>query len=554
MKRRNILPDVFVSVVYDNKRLTALYYTSNGKVLLRSGGPRNWRFNNPGNIDAVGSSELQNGRIGKALVKGVGRRDDHLAAIFESYEAGCKAQTSLLRRKYKDNTILEMTKIYAPTTDGNDPTEYANELLKTTGVSSTQKIGDMTDEEIEKIAHSMRVKEGYYSTHQPYEEKWIETTNITVSDGAKSIPGHAFEVTLGTETYKWTTDFFGKLPSIFHTERDAKIEIKSKSTSGKEEVVYKSTMGDRTKNILLKKNYSQFMATTLIDKPSPPRHRNTPKSVTYVVSSNDENLDVIAIRYNVSTSELAKDNSITESTKIYPGQTLVIIYDKTGNVVDSAEQLPWEIKGDSAAVPPIPSIKSIGGKTKGSALANLPHDQKNAPWMEIAVSEAIKYKGENESAIEKNINYHKEVNKKSLNSMTGTRNAWCASFVNYCLKAKGYAIWLSYTEAKGVKESPDFFKIQYPVWGCIAYITYPHVTFFYGFDSANKNNFIGLGGNQGDTIKFSNFPLSKATFYLPISYKGKIEVEMSKKIGTYSAKELNELINTGINTQDGRVR
>ena len=341
MKRRNILPDVFVSVVYDNKRLTALYYTSNGKVLLRSGGPRNWRFNNPGNIDAVGSSELQNGRIGKALVKGVGRRDDHLAAIFESYEAGCKAQTSLLRRKYKDNTILEMTKIYAPTTDGNDPTEYANELLKTTGVSSTQKIGDMTDEEIEKIAHSMRVKEGYYSTHQPYEEKWIETTNITVSDGAKSIPGHAFEVTLGTETYKWTTDFFGKLPSIFHTERDAKIEIKSKSTSGKEEVVYKSTMGDRTKNILLKKNYSQFMATTLIDKPSPPRHRNTPKSVTYVVSSNDENLDVIAIRYNVSTSELAKDNSITESTKIYPGQTLVIIYDKTGNVVDSAEQLPW---------------------------------------------------------------------------------------------------------------------------------------------------------------------------------------------------------------------
>ncbi|EAQ7367093.1 hypothetical protein D5J31_23905, partial [Salmonella enterica] len=197
-KKREVITDVFKRMEYYSSETKILYYTSDNRVLKRTGGTRSWRLNNPGNIDFAGTTNIQKGRIGKAFIPGQKKNDgakfpDHYAAVFESYEAGCKAQVDLLRRKYRFFTISQMTKKYAPDEDNNDSEAYAKELLSVTGVSPTTTFENMTDEEIEKIAYTMRVKEGFYNTNIPYTEEWLETTNILVSDGKRSITNYPFK-------------------------------------------------------------------------------------------------------------------------------------------------------------------------------------------------------------------------------------------------------------------------------------------------------------------------------------------------------------------------
>jgi hypothetical protein len=166
-KKREIITDVFKRMDYDSNTKTILYYTYDNRVLRRVGGERSWRLNNPGNLDFAGTTDLQKGRIGSAYIPGFVangvEHKPHNAAVFESYDAGCKAQVDLLKRKYRDNTIAQMTEIYAPRIDHNDPVQYANELLAKTGISPTKTFREMTDEEVEKIAYNMRVKEGYFN-------------------------------------------------------------------------------------------------------------------------------------------------------------------------------------------------------------------------------------------------------------------------------------------------------------------------------------------------------------------------------------------------------
>lgn len=140
-----------------------------------------------------------------------------------------------------------MTKKYAPDEDNNDSEAYAKELLSVTGVSPTTTFENMTDEEIEKIAYTMRVKEGFYNTNIPYTEEWLETTNILVSDGKRSITNYPFKVTLGDKTYDWVTNTVGKLPTIFHIADGMIIEIKENNLTGKENTVYRQLRESKQK-------------------------------------------------------------------------------------------------------------------------------------------------------------------------------------------------------------------------------------------------------------------------------------------------------------------
>ncbi|RXO32060.1 hypothetical protein D0525_23915 [Salmonella enterica] len=69
-KQREIIKDVFKRMEYYSTETKILYYTSDNRVLKRTGGPRNWRLNNPGNIDFAGTTNIQKGRIGKAFIPG----------------------------------------------------------------------------------------------------------------------------------------------------------------------------------------------------------------------------------------------------------------------------------------------------------------------------------------------------------------------------------------------------------------------------------------------------------------------------------------------------
>jgi uncharacterized protein (TIGR02594 family) len=151
------------------------------------------------------------------------------------------------------------------------------------------------------------------------------------------------------------------------------------------------------------------------------------------------------------------------------------------------------------------------------------------PWMKYALAEAKRFKGADERVIEKSINYHKE-NKAGLPNMHEDRYAWCASFANWCIRKAGYPIvnprelgledrktfadgFRQVHKGKRLVSNPLFVQIPEPVYGAIAVVTLPkgvrperpgkHVGFVYGRSS--KNKICVLGGNQGNTIKFSDY-------------------------------------------------
>ncbi|HDR2353049.1 TPA: TIGR02594 family protein [Enterobacter roggenkampii] len=544
----------FINAIYHASTKTVEYESSNGTRLLKAGGSLNWRFNNPGNLISV---KNQKGKIGIGVVY---NPDKHSFAIFSSIEAGDNAKRSLLKRKYKDFTIPEMMKKYAPGNDGNNPEAYANFIMSESGVAQGEKVGELDDSKFSKVIKAISKKEGGL---KPGTEKWVYVTNVTVSDGSRPVADVPFKVTLGSTSYEWKTDAYGKLKTIIHTKQGMAIVVKYTNSAGKEDVVYSAVAGDETKNILLTRNFSQFAAKTLADTPKVPRAKSTQKPIEYTVMSGDT-LSKIAERYKTSTDEIAKNNNIKDVSKIFPGQHLTIygvnangpsnytvvpgdtlvkiaekngvyvddvarqnnisdpnkIYpgqsisiDKSGNVTSGQTEKP--VANPIASKPAIKkpeknsinnenkkTLDSVGGKNSGNPIALLPHDQREAPWMAVAFEEGeTRWKWGRVKEGDGGINYHKKTG-INMSSMVGNSNPWCASFINYCLKESGYSTSGS-ASSQSFSKNKNFIKISQPIYGAIVVLRKKgswtgHVAFIYCFFEDGE---IGvLGGNQGDSV------------------------------------------------------
>ncbi|MCU2345482.1 TIGR02594 family protein [Enterobacter roggenkampii] len=544
----------FINAIYHASTKTVEYESSNGTRLLKTGGSLNWRFNNPGNLISV---KNQKGKIGIGVVY---NPDKHSFAIFSSIEAGDNAKRSLLKRKYKDFTIPEMMKKYAPGNDGNNPEAYANFIMSESGVAQGEKVGELDDSKFSKVIKAISKKEGGL---KPGTEKWVYVTNVTVSDGSRPVADVPFKVTLGSTSYEWKTDAYGKLKTIIHTKQGMAIVVKYTNSAGKEDVVYSAVAGDETKNILLTRNFSQFSAKTLADTPKVPRAKSTQKPIEYTVMSGDT-LSKIAERYKTSTDEIAKNNNIKDVSKIFPGQHLTIygvnangpsnytvvpgdtlvkiaekngvyvddiarqnnisdpnkIYpgqsisiDKSGNVTSGQTEKP--VANPIASKPAIKkpeknsinnenkkTLDSVGGKNSGNPIALLPHDQREAPWMAVAFEEGeTRWKWGRVKEGDGGINYHKKTG-INMSSMVGNSNPWCASFTNYCLKESGYSTSGS-ASSQSFSKNKNFIKISQPIYGAIVVLRKKgswtgHVAFIYCFFEDGE---IGvLGGNQGDSV------------------------------------------------------
>jgi hypothetical protein len=115
----------------------------------RIGGDRNWRNNNPGNIE-YGPFAMQYGAVGS----------DGRFAIFPSEELGRKAQDALLKSKNYANLSLENAiKRYAPSNE-NDPKSYANQIMKATGIDTSKTYASLSSEEQGKVLDAMKKIEG----------------------------------------------------------------------------------------------------------------------------------------------------------------------------------------------------------------------------------------------------------------------------------------------------------------------------------------------------------------------------------------------------------
>lgn len=546
----------FVKATYHLKTKTVEYEAGDGTRLLKTAGTLSWRFNNPGNIIALPDANKQKGRIGAGTVYNPKK---NTFVIFSSIEVGEREKCALLKRKYRDYTISDMMSQYAPETAGNDPVAYANFISSESGVAKDKKISDLNDNEFDKVVDAISKKEGGL---KPGTEKWVYVTNVTVSDGCRPVADVPFKVILGSTTYEWKTDAYGKLKTIIHTKQGMAIVLKYTNSAGKEDVVYSAVAGDETKNILLTRNFSQFSAKTLAETPKVPREKSTQNPIEYIVMSGDS-LSKIAERYKTSTDEIAKNNNIKNVSKIFPGQRLTIygvntsgpsvyivspgdtlakISAKNGVSVDDiarqnnisdpnkiypGQSLSISTNGSNAAgeteKPSVSSpaskpvnkkrqnsgintnkktLESVGGKNSGNPIALLPHEQREAPWMAVAFEEGeTRWKWGRVKEGDGGINYHKKTG-INMASMVGNSNPWCASFINYCLKEAGYSMSGS-ASSQSFKKNKNFIKISELIYGAIVVLRKKgswtgHVAFIYCLFEDGE---IGvLGGNQGNSV------------------------------------------------------
>lgn len=114
---------------------------------------RSFRNNNPGNIRWSEFSE----RYGGVEVDGE-------MAHFPTVAQGLAAMVALLAsRNYRNLTLLEAITRYAPSSDNNQPREYATYVAHRAGVSIDTRISEMDPFQLLRVFEAMTRFEGWAS-------------------------------------------------------------------------------------------------------------------------------------------------------------------------------------------------------------------------------------------------------------------------------------------------------------------------------------------------------------------------------------------------------
>lgn len=121
-----------------------------GTVVRRSGA-RNWRNNNPGNIEA-GRFARSQGAIGS----------DGRFAIFPTYEQGRQAKANLIFESpsYRNKTISGVIDRYAPPFE-NNTNAYANAVARAVGVPLDTPVSELSQEQRTRMLNAMERVEGF---------------------------------------------------------------------------------------------------------------------------------------------------------------------------------------------------------------------------------------------------------------------------------------------------------------------------------------------------------------------------------------------------------
>lgn len=116
---------------------------------INVGGDRNWRNNNPGNLEAGSFADSQ-GAIGT----------DGRFAIFPNPETGMQALQSLLTSdSYQGLTLEEAMERYAPPSE-NDTDAYTSFIAENVGVDASTAMSGLTEEQLASFADAIETFEG----------------------------------------------------------------------------------------------------------------------------------------------------------------------------------------------------------------------------------------------------------------------------------------------------------------------------------------------------------------------------------------------------------
>lgn len=118
--------------------------------VVKQAGARNWRNNNPGNIE-YGAFAQRMGAIGS----------DGRFAVFPDYETGRRAKAALIfeGRGYRDLSLTEAISRYAPPTE-NDTGAYQRSVLGAVG-GANRKMSEYSPAERDAILNAMQRVEGF---------------------------------------------------------------------------------------------------------------------------------------------------------------------------------------------------------------------------------------------------------------------------------------------------------------------------------------------------------------------------------------------------------
>jgi uncharacterized protein (TIGR02594 family) len=542
----------FVSATHSKSTLTVQYVGDNGDILLRSGGTVAWRFNNPGNIRPP--SKFVNTSIG------IGNTLSGNFFIFPDYETGRAEKKALLRRKYNGETIASAMQIYAPPSE-NDTEAYIDFICSRTGFSRDQQISSMDDGQLDAMMNAMERREGFYSKMNTRHEQWLKTACVTLSDGAQPIPNLPVVIESNGKKSNRSSDQFGQLLLPFDKAGQEIQLFVQDGQNALKQLGQITTQAASSAHVFFR---DLFTATAMVPTHYADEQKRSEMKAPfrYKIISGDT-LGHIAMKFRTTVEQIKKDNHL-KSSRIFAGDFLVIngekpkpqhlrrsntgspgshtlrtgssgIHTSLSDTDNHASKRPnaekphpdamamqagAAVKAESAPLISSQVVSMDRSKLgQGFPLALIPLASPQAPWMEKALDQAKYWHGQKEDVITKKVNYHKAIGLK-LPSLVGTRNAWCASFVNWCLRQAGYPISDSPADSQSFRWSRNFVKIEKAVFGAIAVYKHTkggHAAFVYA--KTAHGDPILLGGNQSDAIDFAMMePSELKGFYVPASY------------------------------------
>jgi peptidoglycan hydrolase-like protein with peptidoglycan-binding domain len=125
--------------------------TVDGEQFRRSGA-RNWRNNNPGNLEFAGGFSQRAGAVGH----------DGRFAVFPTLEIGMKAKEDLVFGKnYINLSIQGAIAKYAPEKDNNDVEAYVNHIVQSTKATPNTILKDLTPEQRKAMLDAINRFEGF---------------------------------------------------------------------------------------------------------------------------------------------------------------------------------------------------------------------------------------------------------------------------------------------------------------------------------------------------------------------------------------------------------
>lgn len=191
-----------------------LYTADDGTRVLRRGGTRTWRNNNPGNIRSSRFTRHQ-GAIGAAGG----------FAVFPSAATGQAAVVALLQTpKYSPLSIADAIARYAPPVE-NDTQGYQRLIRRLTGLDIERRLSDLNPRELELVVSALQTIEGFSMGTEQVVKQVVSTVSVDGRLTAFYVRGQPNPLTLAEAVAQATA---GELDAVVVRNSAGKIHLRSR--------------------------------------------------------------------------------------------------------------------------------------------------------------------------------------------------------------------------------------------------------------------------------------------------------------------------------------